>query len=341
MPRAGPEPKPTWSTVPPAVRRAAEHLLGARVRRAMRAWGGYGPTPTYRLRLADGGAAFFKAVCPESSEFSLAAHRRELRVYHELGAIIDDWAPRFRGSFELDGWQVILLDDLGPKSAPPWTRALTRKVAHALAAFHASTLGRPLPDWLPRPATLAALGRWTWGWAENEEDVEALAEMAGSATEEARRWLQAAVPLLTAASRRQPPAAQPHSLLHRDVRSDNLRWVAGRLRLFDWPHAGAGFGECDVLEFAQAVTAEGGVEPEQVLAWYGERAPVRPEIVDAHVAAITGFLASQAWQDDVPGLPRIRTWQRQQLRVCLRWAARRLELPEPTWLAGVPDQPVR
>lgn len=47
------EDKPRWGDVPLAVRQALERLLGASVRRAIRAWGGYGPTPTFRLRLSD------------------------------------------------------------------------------------------------------------------------------------------------------------------------------------------------------------------------------------------------------------------------------------------------
>src|SRR5579884_3898996 len=93
MGHTGVEPKPPWRSVHPAVRHAAEDILGARVRRATRAWGGYGPTPTYRLRLADGRAAFFKAVDPGANDHMHAAFRQEERVYAELGPLIGPWAP--------------------------------------------------------------------------------------------------------------------------------------------------------------------------------------------------------------------------------------------------------
>ena len=70
MPRTGVEPKPPWSAVPPVVRRATEGLLAAEVRRAMRVWGGYSPTPTYRLRLADGRGVFFKGTGPSATDFA-------------------------------------------------------------------------------------------------------------------------------------------------------------------------------------------------------------------------------------------------------------------------------
>ena len=71
------------------------------------------------------------------------------------------------------------------------------------------------------------------------------------------------------------------------------------------------------------------------MAWYAERAPLRPEVLDASVAAIAGFFAHGSWRPDIPGLPRLRTFQRRQLRVTLAWAAQRLGLPAPSWLGGI------
>src|ERR1700690_4306283 len=108
MTRTGIEPKPPWRCVPPAVRHTVGQMLGAEVRRAIIAWGGYTPTPTYRLRLEDGRRAFFKATNPEANDFSRAAHSREERVYRELGNLINPWAPSFYGAFECDTWRVLL-----------------------------------------------------------------------------------------------------------------------------------------------------------------------------------------------------------------------------------------
>src|SRR4051794_6569306 len=148
MSRTGIEPKPPWRRVPPSVRQAVQASLGAEVRRAMRVWGGYGPSPTFRLVLADGRRAFIKGVEPDSNEFIRASHTREERVYRELGDVIAPWAPAFYGSFERDGWQMMLLEDLGPKSAPPWPAALARHVMRAYADFHRVNRATTLPDWL-------------------------------------------------------------------------------------------------------------------------------------------------------------------------------------------------
>ena len=89
--------------------------------------------------------------------------------------------------------------------------------------------------------------------------------------------------------------------------------------------------------YAQGVTAEGGPEPERVLAWYEEVLSLRADAIDASLAGITGYFADRSWKPEIPGLPRVRSFQRRQLKSSLAWAPRRFDLPEPRWLAAVAD----
>jgi hypothetical protein len=335
MSRTGIEPKPAWLTLPEQIRMATGEALGAPVVRAARVWGGYSPTPTYRLLLANGRKAFFKAVGPADNEFARAAHAREERVYRELADLIAPWAPELLGSFENGPWRVILLEDLGPKSAPPWSPGLAGQVSRSLGDFHVATLGVSLPDWLPRPDQHLLTDARLWRWADDPQALQNVASLAGAESADAMRWLREAAPSLVSASNSLRDAGGPVALAHRDVRSDNLRWVGGRLRLFDWPHVGVGPAEDDAAMFAQSVTAEGGPDPDTVMEWYGERAPLRPKILVGALASIAGFFADQAWRPEAPGLPRLRAFQRRQLWVTLNWASQRLHLPEPEWLDAV------
>jgi hypothetical protein len=52
MPRTGVEEKLPWRSVPTAVRQGVQQALGSPVALGRRVWGGYGPTPTFRLVLA-------------------------------------------------------------------------------------------------------------------------------------------------------------------------------------------------------------------------------------------------------------------------------------------------
>ena len=68
MARAGAEEKLPWRSVPLAIRRDFEAVLGGRVARAARIWGGYALSVTLRLRLADGRRAFLKGVNATSND---------------------------------------------------------------------------------------------------------------------------------------------------------------------------------------------------------------------------------------------------------------------------------
>jgi hypothetical protein len=335
MPPASGEAKPAWREVPAAVRERTDAALSGRVVRASRAWGGYSPTPTFRLLLADGRRAFFKAASPGSTAFARVAHLREERVYEELRDRIGDWCPRRIASFKVDDWRVLLLEDIGAKSAPPWTPGLTRRVAQGLGRFHASTAGYQLPDWIPRPDTHPAMGVQPAAWSFPPDDVSRLAGIAANREREAEAWLKAHLPMLRDAAATIADARFAQTLLHVDVRSDNLRWTNGRLYLFDWPHVGVGPPEFDAAAFAQTVPIEGGPTEEEVMAWYAEAWPVDPAALDAAVASIAGYFANHAWAPELPELPRVRTFQRQQLTVTLRWAARRLGLPDPDWVTSI------
>jgi hypothetical protein len=331
----GVEVKPAWRTVPRGVRDHVQEALGAAVVRGARVWGGYGPTPTFRLKLADGRGVFFKGTNQTSNEFARGALVREERVYRELAGQIGPWAPRCYGAFRHDDWHVLLLEDAGPQTVPPWTPATMRRIAHAYADFHASALGQELPPWLPRPAD--ALPRVAWSRvAEESDSLRAVAALAISHAEEAHAWLRAALPLFARLGDAATTLPGPYALLHGDTRSDNLRFTRGRLYLFDWPSIEVGRPELDVAAFAQSIAVEGGGEPERFVAWYGERLALDPDALDAMVVWLAAFFADLAWRPDIPGLPRLRRFQRQQLGVVLAWAARRLQLPEPAWVPALP-----
>jgi phosphotransferase family enzyme len=309
--------------------------LGSPVARAERVYGGYAPSATFRLKLANGKRAFFKASYPKpkGSGAMWVVDREDLN-YRRLGPLIRPWAPRFLGSFARDGWHVLLLEDLGPRTMPPWTPSKAHRAARSYARFHRRTVGKP-PRWLSR-AGYKEHARF-WRELARTNEIEHTASLAKRRSDEAREWIDVALPILFEREHRLLRAKPPFALLHFDTRSDNCRLQGDLLRIFDWPFASAGPAEFDVVAFAQGVAAEGGPSPERFIAWYEEVLPLRAEMVDASLAGIAGYFADRAWRPPISGLPRIRPWQRAQMKVCLAWAARRFDLPEPAWLDAVPD----
>lgn len=328
------EEKPPWTAVPAAVRAETERRLRSRVVRATRAYGGYSASATFRLVLASGRRAFFKAgYPPPPGSAAIFPIDREEERYLALARFMGRWAPRLYGSFRLERWHVLLLEDLGLATIPPWSVDKARRAARSYARFHRSTLGARLPASLPSADHLEFATFWRR--LAKSGELAGTASLAGRRADQAREWLDVALPVLREKEKEVVTARRPFALLHGDTRSDNLRLLGDRLVLFDWPFAAAGPAEFDVVSFAQAVTAEGGPAPESVLAWYQEELPLRAREIDASIAGIAGYFADRAWRPPMPGLPRLRSIQRRQFIATLGWAARRFALPEPRWLDAV------
>ena len=200
---------------------------------------------------------------------------REERIYRELDDHIRPWAPAFLGSFKRNDWHVLLLEDVGAQTMPPWSPAKARRSAHSFAKFHASTYGRPLPRWLSRTEhqdfagageDLPRAGSSRGPPASHGADPTRLAS---GSTLRNRSCVELRAPRTT---------PRPHSLLHMDTRSDNTRLQGQRLRMFDWNFASVGPHEIDVAAFAQATEAEGGPSVERTMAWYAESCPCATRI---------------------------------------------------------------
>src|SRR3954469_11975306 len=115
------EAKPAWSEVPGRGGAQAVGRVGRAVLRATRAYGGYAASATFRLVLANGRRAVFKSgYPPPPGSAAIFPIKDEEKRYRALGPIVGRSMPRFLGSFELERWHVLLMEDVGPTSVPPW-----------------------------------------------------------------------------------------------------------------------------------------------------------------------------------------------------------------------------
>ena len=330
------EDKPTWSAVPRAVRAEAERLLGTRVLRASRRFGGYGPSATFHLSLADGRSAFFKGVypLPEGSGVRWALDEEE-RVYLQLKEHITPWAPDCYGSLRLEGWHAMLIESVSGERIPPWTESAGRRAARSYAKFHAGTIDKALPRWLSRKAHLEFTGYWQ-GITTDESRLARLAALGRTpkVSRSIAQWVIDHAADLTAV---EAPLreAKRFCLLHFDTRSDNVSLDGDLLRMFDWPWAAVGPPEFDFGAFAQSVASEGGPDPELLTSWYSEVLPLDARVLTAVAVGISGFFADRGSRPEMPELPRLRSFQRVQLKSSLNWALRRLGMARPAWLEFV------
>jgi thiamine kinase-like enzyme len=131
------------------------------------------------------------------------------------------------------------------------------------------------------------------------------------------RWLKRALPTLLAAE--QTVVLDGDSLVHCDLRSDNLCLRGDSAVLIDWNHACIGNAQLDLMSWLPSLHADGGPEPEEVVG-HGHDAT-------GFAAYFSGYWAASAGMPPIPNAPRVRPLQLRQLKVALPWAVRALQLP--------------
>lgn len=272
---------------PDAVARA-EALLGAeaetwaRVERK-----GWSMSEHWTIGLADGTRVFAKTGSIDPIPQWLRDERQVFETVH------GPFMPRLRG-FEDGPAPLLVLEDLMPAYwPPPWRRGDVEQVLQALAEVAATPV-----TGLPRVEDVHGND-----WRMVEDDP---APFLSTRLRDAR-WLERRLPELLAAA----DAAPVHgdSLLHCDVRSDNLCLKDGRCVLVDWNHARLGNPKYDIAFWAPSLSLEHGPEP-----WsFG---------VDELAVYVGGFFAARAGLPKPAGAPTVRDFQRDQAAVALDWVER-------------------
>jgi hypothetical protein len=262
-------------------------------------FGGRGYTPARRMivELADGTTVFAKQAV---NEYTAGELRREHANYLRLDA---SFMPRLRG-WDDDGSvePILVLDDLsGAHWPPPWRPDQVRQVLDTITA-----IGRqPVPDGMPALVESSIGG----GWQAVAEDPEPFLSL-GLCTRAGLNWMLPTMLEASAAAK-----LSGDSVVHLDVRSDNLCFSGDRTVFVDWNHSCLANPELDRAAFLPSVHAEGGPRPDDVA-----------DIDITLVAVVAGFFAARAGLPPVPDAPGVRPIQRKQLEVALPWAIRSLGL---------------
>lgn len=290
-----------WHEVHPAARAAVEELLGGPVAEAVTQPGGFSPGAAVRLRAADGRRLFVKAVGPEPNPDSAGIYRAEARIAAALPASVP--APRLIATFEVDGWVVLAFEDIeGRHPAMPWRRDELDRVTAAVARMSAELT--PAPMAAP-PIAEAFEGSFD-GWRR----------LRGADTAGLDPWAVRHLDALAELESGWARAAEGDTLLHGDVRADNVLLTEERVYVVDWPWACVGAAWFDVVAMLPSVAMQGGPPPHELFTDPDDR-------VTRVIAAFTGYLVSRSRMPAPPGLPTLRAFQRAQGVVALEWLKRR------------------
>lgn len=302
-----------WSDVPGRVREAVEARLGGRVVAAASSPGGFSPGVAARLRTSDGRRVFVKAAGPEPNPDTPIMHRREAEI---VGALPPDVpVPRLLWSHDEgeDGWIVLTFEDVeGRNPVEPWRPGELDRVLDALTAL--ADLLTPSP--LPR-AKVGSAGEWS---VVNGRHWRKLAEERPARLD---GWSFRHLDRLAELEAAAPDAVSGDTLLHLDVRADNMILTPDRAVLVDWPHARAGAPWVDVAFFAPSVAMQGGPPPEELLSRYPHARHADADAITAVITAIAGFFVREGLQPAPPGLPTLRAFQAAQGEAARSWLARR------------------
>jgi aminoglycoside phosphotransferase (APT) family kinase protein len=305
-----------WAELPAPVRAAVEARLGAPVVAARDQSGGFSPGLAARLRLADGQRVFVKAVNAARNPESPGMYRREAAVMATLPAGVP--APRLRWSEDDGDWVVLAFDEVdGVPPELPWRAGDLHRVLAALTDLSAALT--PAPSAAELGTVAEALREDFTGW-------RTLAAAPDPRLAEVDPWAAANLDTLAGRESRWEEAARGDTLLHCDLRADNVLLTPdGGVVFVDWPAACVGAPWIDLLGLLPSVAMQGGGDPEELAAVHPLARAADPDALTAVLAALAGYFVAGSLRPAPPGLPTLRDFQRAQGVVALRWLRHRLQ----------------
>ncbi|MEU3031246.1 phosphotransferase [Streptomyces incarnatus] len=288
-----------------------ENLLGSEVVASATQHGGFSPGVASRLRFAHGGRAFVKAVSADVNIQSAALHRRERSVSSAMPRRAP--VPELLGALDNDGWVALVYTDVEGRhpGEPVWTRDEAVTMLRGLRQLHQVLTPAPLSD-------VPSLGE------QRTEIFGGWARLAALQVEVPDVWCARNLARIVEWESYWTEAATGDTLLHGDLRSDNMLLTSGGMQFVDWAWACRGAAWFDVAAMAPSIAARGGPPPEWLMETYGVDA-ADADAVTAVVAAVAGYFTEQAGRPDPPGIHGLRRFQAQQGSVARAWLQARLE----------------
>ena len=284
-----------------------EQVLGKKIVSHRSAKGGYTSAHRLIVQCSDGSSFFAKAATDFiTSEWLRQEHMVYERLTGPFMAKAIAWIDSQQGSDADDAMNapLLVLEDLSAGHwNVEWNSDSIKRVLDMLKLVHAS----PCPGELP---TLESTRSDLVSWHLVSKEPERFLKLGLCSAD----WLTSALPRLLEAEN--ASVLSGSSIVHLDVRSDNLCFMQDRVVLVDWNWACIGNPKVDIVAWLPSLNCEGGPLPEDVLV--GE-----PELV----SLFAGFWAYRAGLPPLSPDNGVRKIQLEQLKVALPWCARVLGLP--------------
>lgn len=167
------------------------------------------------------------------------------------------------------------------------------------------------------PPASATRGQWLRGWAE----------LSQSPPDELGQWERRHLPALTDLGSRWVSSADGATLVHGDVRPDNLLITSAKtVMVVDWAQPCNGAAWQDIVDLIPHLIMADHTPraAEAVLAGVPVWEAVSPEVITGYAAAYAGYWARVARRPVPPGVPNLRAYQRRASQAALAWTRYRV-----------------
>jgi Ser/Thr protein kinase RdoA (MazF antagonist) len=220
--------------------------------------------------------------------------------------------PRLLGSYDDGSWVALVVEDVaGEAPAEPWRADELARVVEAMAKLADRLTPSPIEV---RPIATFDEKQFR-GWRTLAAAPAAAAPLGPAVC--------ARLDELAAIEGGWTAAAAGDSLVHTDLRADNILLTPHGVVFVDWPHARIGAPWLDLLFMLPSVAAT-GTDPEEVWAAYPPARAADPDAVTAVLVALTGFFLYHSLLPPPPNVERVREFQRAQGEAAMRWVEARL-----------------
>ncbi len=257
---------------------------------------GHTAAETWLMRFESGKSAFVKHATDEQTASWL---KSEHAVYE---AVQGDFLPDLLG-WDGGDFPILILEDLSHAgTVPPWTEEAIERVFGLLDVLARTKLPdtfRPLTNY-PEPFD---------GWHQIAKDRTPFLKLGLVSA----GWLDGALPALLQAEAAADLSGD--SLVHTDLRSDNIFFHRNLTMLIDWNWACRGNPKFDLVSWLPSLHTEGGPPPWEITV-------DEPNLIAMQAGYLAHRVATPPHDKE-----SIRRLQESQLRSALPWAAKALGLP--------------
>lgn len=296
-----------WSDLPDYLQREITLLAGSAVESSISQPDGFSPGLASRLRLDNGQRLFVKAISAQQTPEGPSIMRSEARVSRALPSSAP--VPRLLWTHDDGTWVALGFEDVeGHQPTQPWAPNELNRVLDAIALL--SKEMTPSPIDVVTIVESNANDFMTWRkWRTKLPNID---------IDDIDPWILSALDLLADLESRWAAAATGETLLHGDLRADNILLTEDGVVFVDWPGAQIGAAWVDLLLMLPSAAMH-GTDVQQIVEHHSLFRGVDANHVNAVIAAVSGYFIGTSILPPPPGLPAVRAFQLAQGRAALRW----------------------